>query len=268
MSDIKFNTIEEAIADFKDILAHEERVHSIIYQELLEIQEKFGDDRRTELMVGEVLSIEDEDLIEEDGTRFFRAELLGEEHAVHQCAEAGQAQLLRLRGDRAVGYGKLAHLTAEGLNDMVAVVAKNDGVAQTKLVFFVEGCGERRIQPFRFKKFPESADQDFRLCQLAVFQLFPVSAVDFGIPGDSLIRAFPEPEFCKKSPDRRFFRCQKIQQRVVHIPKNCCNHTFSSSFNTSPSVSTALRTHSGQEQSTRPVSMPFRSLQIVAPHFS
>lgn len=56
----------EAIADFEDILAHAERIHQIIYQELLEIQEKFGDERRTELMVGEVLSIEDEDLIEEE----------------------------------------------------------------------------------------------------------------------------------------------------------------------------------------------------------
>lgn len=56
----------EAIADYKDILAHEERIYQIIYQELLEIQERFGDERRTELMVGEVLSIEDEDLIEEE----------------------------------------------------------------------------------------------------------------------------------------------------------------------------------------------------------
>ena len=64
--DAEYKKTLEAIADFKDILAHEERVHSIIYQELLEIQEKFGDDRRTELMVGEVLSIEDEDLIEEE----------------------------------------------------------------------------------------------------------------------------------------------------------------------------------------------------------
>ena len=54
-----------AIADYEDILAKPERIDKIIYEELLEIQEKFGDERRTELMVGEVLSIEDEDLIEE-----------------------------------------------------------------------------------------------------------------------------------------------------------------------------------------------------------
>jgi DNA gyrase subunit A len=54
------------IADYQDILAHNERIDQIIYQELLEIQDKYGDERRTELMVGEVLNIEDEDLIEEE----------------------------------------------------------------------------------------------------------------------------------------------------------------------------------------------------------
>ena len=56
----------EAIADYEDILAKPERIHQIIYEELLDIQARFGDKRRTELMVGEVLSIEDEDLIEEE----------------------------------------------------------------------------------------------------------------------------------------------------------------------------------------------------------
>ena len=36
----------------------------------------------------------------------------------------------------------------------------------------------------------------------------------------------------------------------------------------SPSERTTLRTHSGQGHRTLPVSMPFRSLQMVAPHFS
>jgi DNA gyrase subunit A len=58
--------VRAAIADYQDILAKPERIHQIIYQELLDIQNKFGDKRRTELRVGEVLSIEDEDLIEEE----------------------------------------------------------------------------------------------------------------------------------------------------------------------------------------------------------
>ena len=62
----EYRKVMAAIADYRDILAHTERIHEIIYNELLEIQEKFGDERRTELMVGEVLSLEDEDLIEEE----------------------------------------------------------------------------------------------------------------------------------------------------------------------------------------------------------
>lgn len=58
--------LTEAIADYQDILAHEERIDQIIYDELLEIQRKFGDPRRTELQVGDITDIEDEDLIEEE----------------------------------------------------------------------------------------------------------------------------------------------------------------------------------------------------------
>ncbi|WP_057766447.1 DNA gyrase subunit A [Companilactobacillus tucceti] len=54
------------IADYKDILNTPERVDKIIYDELLEIQEKFGDERRTEIRASEVANIEDEDLIEEE----------------------------------------------------------------------------------------------------------------------------------------------------------------------------------------------------------
>lgn len=62
----EYNNLMTLIADLKDILAKPERIKQIIYDELLEIQNKFGDQRRTELLVGEVLSLEDEDLIEEE----------------------------------------------------------------------------------------------------------------------------------------------------------------------------------------------------------
>lgn len=62
----EYKDVEAAIADYTDILARPERVHQIIYNELLDIQKKFGDKRRTELLVGEVLSLEDEDLIEQE----------------------------------------------------------------------------------------------------------------------------------------------------------------------------------------------------------
>ncbi len=54
------------IADLADILAKPERVKAIIREELGEIRRKFADKRRTELLVGEVLNLEDEDLIEEE----------------------------------------------------------------------------------------------------------------------------------------------------------------------------------------------------------
>lgn len=54
------------IADLADILAKPERVKAIIREELGEIRRKFADNRRTELLVGEVLNLEDEDLIEEE----------------------------------------------------------------------------------------------------------------------------------------------------------------------------------------------------------
>lgn len=62
----EYKDVEAAIADYTDILARPERGHQIIYNELLDIQKKFGDKRRTELLVGEVLSLEDEDLIEQE----------------------------------------------------------------------------------------------------------------------------------------------------------------------------------------------------------
>ncbi|MGR8809765.1 DNA gyrase subunit A [Leuconostoc citreum] len=62
----EYQKLVALIADLKDILAHQERVDQIIYDELLEIQTKFGDARRTELQVGDVTNLEDEDLIEEE----------------------------------------------------------------------------------------------------------------------------------------------------------------------------------------------------------
>lgn len=62
----EYQKLVELIADLKDILAHQERVDQLIYDELLEIQTKFGDERRTELQVGDVTNLEDEDLIEEE----------------------------------------------------------------------------------------------------------------------------------------------------------------------------------------------------------
>lgn len=60
----EFKDLKTKIEDYRDILARPERINEIIYDELLDIQKRFGDDRRTKIGEGEVGSIEDEDLIE------------------------------------------------------------------------------------------------------------------------------------------------------------------------------------------------------------
>lgn len=62
----EYDELLALIADLIDILAKPERVVAIITEELDDIKRKFADARRTELLVGEVLSVEDEDLIEEE----------------------------------------------------------------------------------------------------------------------------------------------------------------------------------------------------------
>ncbi|MEY8462881.1 DNA gyrase subunit A [Streptococcus merionis] len=61
----EYDELLALIADLTDILAKPERIVAIIKEELDETKRKYSDKRRTELMVGEVLSLEDEDLIEE-----------------------------------------------------------------------------------------------------------------------------------------------------------------------------------------------------------
>ncbi|WEV61135.1 DNA gyrase subunit A [Streptococcaceae bacterium ESL0729] len=62
----EYNELLVLISDLSDILAKPERVKTIIEGELDEIKKRYADARRTELLVGEVISIEDEDLIEKE----------------------------------------------------------------------------------------------------------------------------------------------------------------------------------------------------------
>lgn len=62
----EYNDLLALIADLADILAKPERVVTTIKEEMDEVKRKYADARRTELMIGEVLSLEDEDLIEEE----------------------------------------------------------------------------------------------------------------------------------------------------------------------------------------------------------
>jgi DNA gyrase subunit A len=58
--------LEREIADYKDILAKPERQRTIVSDELREITDKFGDDRRTEIMLGFDGDMSVEDLIPEE----------------------------------------------------------------------------------------------------------------------------------------------------------------------------------------------------------
>ncbi|MGX7347854.1 DNA gyrase subunit A [Aerococcus vaginalis] len=60
----ELSDLREKIAYLQEVLASEQKRYDIIYDELMEIQQRFGDERRTELRVGEITGIENEDLIE------------------------------------------------------------------------------------------------------------------------------------------------------------------------------------------------------------
>ncbi|MBB6454416.1 DNA gyrase subunit A [Salirhabdus euzebyi] len=62
----EYQELVKLIAELKAILADEEKVLEIIREELTEIKEKYNDERRTEIVVGQSDFIEDEDLIPEE----------------------------------------------------------------------------------------------------------------------------------------------------------------------------------------------------------
>ena len=58
----EYNELLATIADLRDILANESRIHEIIRQELSEVKEKYGDERRTEIS-DSGMEMDDENLI-------------------------------------------------------------------------------------------------------------------------------------------------------------------------------------------------------------
>ncbi|ODV49495.1 MULTISPECIES: DNA gyrase subunit A [Methanohalophilus] len=63
--DEEYNGLIDMIADLKDILANDERKYAIIKDEVLELKDKYGDERRT-LIQGSREELADEDLIPEE----------------------------------------------------------------------------------------------------------------------------------------------------------------------------------------------------------
>ncbi|EHV5274972.1 DNA gyrase subunit A [Staphylococcus pseudintermedius] len=62
----EYNDLIAYIAELEAILADEEKLLELVREELTEIKEMFGDDRRTEIQLGGIDQLEDEDLIPEE----------------------------------------------------------------------------------------------------------------------------------------------------------------------------------------------------------
>ncbi len=62
----EYKELVKLIAELKSILASEEKIFNIIRQELLEIREKYQDERKTRILQEEIIDLEDEDLIKKD----------------------------------------------------------------------------------------------------------------------------------------------------------------------------------------------------------
>ena len=62
----EYNELLEYIKELEEILADEEVLLQLVRDELSEIKERFGDERRTEIQLGGLDDLEDEDLIPEE----------------------------------------------------------------------------------------------------------------------------------------------------------------------------------------------------------
>lgn len=64
--DQELNDLRQLIQRLSDILSSQERIYELIYDELLDIQKRFNDPRRTQIQAREIQNLEDEDLIDEE----------------------------------------------------------------------------------------------------------------------------------------------------------------------------------------------------------
>ncbi|CAD2072349.1 DNA gyrase subunit A [Phocicoccus pinnipedialis] len=62
----EYDELMNRIRELKEILESEDKLLELIREELIEIRDKYGDERRTEILAGVIHDIEDEDLIPEE----------------------------------------------------------------------------------------------------------------------------------------------------------------------------------------------------------
>lgn len=100
--DKEYNDLMTLIKDLTEILGSQARIYEIIEDELADIKLRFNDERRTELRVGELSAIEDEDLIDEEDVLIA---LTNNGYIKRMTQDEFQAQNRGGRGVKGMGLG-------------------------------------------------------------------------------------------------------------------------------------------------------------------
>ena len=157
---------------------------------------------------------------EERRRRLFGADDFRNEDPVEQPVQTRTGELFVLRDLRAVRHGALRHPAAEGLHGFERVRAENDGIAETDLIFRIEGRSDGRVNAARGEKLRKTSDKDLRLRILAAFERLPPADIDGGILRNHLVGALAEAKKGKAGFYCRALGREKVQKRSVHVPKD------------------------------------------------
>lgn len=130
--DAEYNDLMELIRRLIEILSSEANIHAIIEDELTDIKQRFNDERRTELRVGELTSIEDEDLIEEEDVLIA---LTSNGYVKRMTQDEFQVQNRGGRGVKGMGMGEddyIQTLVSCSTHDMLLFFTNKGKVYQSK----------------------------------------------------------------------------------------------------------------------------------------
>lgn len=139
----EYNNLTELIRRLAEILASKQRMYEIIEDELNNINQRFNDERRTELRVGDLLSIEDEDLIEEEEILIA---LTANGYIKRMKEDEFQVQNRGGRGVRGMGMGE-----EDSLHSLVAASTHDD------ILFFTNKGKVYQIKGYDIPEYGRSA---------------------------------------------------------------------------------------------------------------